>query len=128
MKQNNPNGFRKHKGPGKPRQKSCPNIVNGKKCEELSYNRTNYCPKCNYYFFKHKPVIDKKKRNLENKNVKKKIEINIDMINYEIKFKIPCIIKLNSKIKYESPYKLHKTEGFITPEYRKYNCKKKLVF
>jgi len=139
MKENNQNDFRKHKGPGKPRMKICPNIVNGNKCEQLSYNRTSYCSKCNYYFFQNKSVIYRKKSNFDNKKNKKKKNkkkknknnkniINISVqskINFDVKVEIPGIIKLNSKIKYEFPYKPHETRGFITPEYRD---KKKLVF
>ena len=128
MKENNQNDFRKHKGPGKPRMKTCPNIVNGNKCEQLSFNRKEYCPKCNYYFFENKPVIYIKKSNIDNKkinNKKNKNKKNI-IINNNITINIPDIKDLDKLKIYQSslsPYKPHVTEGFITPIY-----KKKLVF
>jgi len=127
----------KHKGPGKPRMKTCPNVVNGKKCEQLSFNRKEYCPKCNYYFFENKPVIYRKISNFDNKkktpgnkkinnkkkNKKKKNNI---IINNNITINISDIKdldKLKIYLSSLSPYKPHETEGFITPIY-----KKKLVF
>ena len=132
----------KHKGPGKPRMKTCPNIVNGEKCEQLSFNRKEHCPKCNYYFFENKPVICRKKSNFENKKentdnkkinnkkinnkkINKKKKNNIIIYN-NITINIPDIKdldKLKIYLSSLSPYKPHETEGFITPIY-----KKKLVF
>lgn len=129
----------KHKGPGKPRMKPCPNIVNGEKCEQLSFNRKEYCPKCNYYFFENKPLIYRKKSNFDNKkknnkkentgNKKinnKKINKKNIIINNNITINIPDIKdfdKLKIYLSSLSPYKPHETEGFITPIY-----KKRLVF
>lgn len=111
MRENNPNGYRKHKGPGKARRKICPNVVNGKECKQLSYNRTAYCPKCNYDFFKEKDVIYERKKSLK---------LNFYKIIDNIIYDIPYTCKYKKIYMYDFPYKPHKTIGFITPEYNKH--------